>query len=193
MTQGIVLASSSIYRRTILERTGLEFNTASPDIDETPHAGESPENLVTRLAKEKAGALTNQHPDALLIGSDQVADLNGSIVGKPSDFDAAFEQLTKASGNKVTLVTSVALLNSRTGNLQCGVDRFEVTFRKLNSRQISNYIEQEQPYDCCGSLRAEGPGIALLERLHGDDPNTLIGLPLIQLIGMLESEGVTIF
>ena len=189
----IVLASSSVYRKAILERSGLKFTTASPDIDESPGVGESAEQMVERLATAKARALAGRFPEALIIGSDQVAQLNGEISGKSHDAETAFRQIKAASGNTVTLVTGLALLNVGNGHLQTGIDRFEVTFRDLGDREIRKYIELEKPFDCCGSVKAEGPGIALLSRLHGNDPNTLIGLPLIMLIDMLGNEGITLF
>ncbi len=187
----IVLASSSSSRKKILARLHIDFTAAPPDIDETPHAGEMPQDLVRRLAVAKARAVAAQFPHALIIGSDQVAELNGGkIIGKPRDHDDAVAQLKNASGATLTHYTGVALLNTKTGNLQSEVDAFEVAYRKLSDEQIHNYLEAAQPYDSCGSLKVEGIGIAMLKRLSGNDPNTLLGLPLIKLIPMLEAEGV---
>ena len=189
----LVLASSSPYRRRILERLGLAFETESPDVDESPRPGESPEALVARLAETKALEIGRSRPNALVIGSDQVADHDGAIVGKPRDHRDAVAQLSFASGRSIRLCTAVALLNTATGSLQSAVDFYTVGFRKLDRDTILRYLESEKPYDCCGSVRAEGPGIGLLESLRGDDPNTLIGLPVIKLCAMLESQGVRLF
>ena len=190
MSVRIVLASSSPYRRQILERTGLAFDCRSPNIDETRRDGESAEQLVKRLAKEKAVAIKNAFPKALIIGSDQIASHEGRIFGKPKDRSDAIDQLERVSGSSLMLYTGVALLNAASGRIQISMDTYQVKYRTLSTRQIENYIDQEKPFDCCGSLKVEGPGIALIESLTGDDPNTLMGLPLIQLVKMLEAEGV---
>jgi MAF protein len=192
MEQQIILASSSPYRKQILDRTGLIFTTASPDIDESPLPEESPRDLVKRLAEQKARAVQPRYPDALIIGSDQVADLGGRIIGKPKDHAAAVDQLRQSSATTMILYAGVALLNASSGYLQIAVDSFAVEYRQLSDDQISRYLEIAQPYDSCGSLKAEGIGIALLKRLSGNDPNTLMGLPLIRLIDMLQNEGVQI-
>ena len=192
MDQQIVLASSSPYRKQILDRTGLKFTTISPDIDENPMLEESPLELVKRLAELKARAVQSQYADALIIGSDQVADLDGKIIGKPRNHDDAVDQLRQSSASTMILYAGVALLNSYSGNLQIAVDTFEVEYRDLSDEIINRYLEIAQPYDSCGSLKAEGTGIALLKRLSGNDPNTLMGLPLIKLIDMLQNEGVEI-
>ncbi len=189
----IVLASSSPYRRQLLQQIGLTFETDSPEIDETPRPGESPTTLVRRLAKEKAAAVARRHPHALLIGSDQVADHQGTIVGKPADHAEAVEQLRQASGREITLYTGIALLDAASGRSQVDVLPFSVVFRDLDDDLIERYLRAEQPYNCCGSLRAEGAGISLLKALRGDDPNALIGLPLIRLCEMLAVEGVFLF
>lgn len=186
----LVLASSSPSRRQILKTTRLEFTAVSPDIDESPLPGESARNLVERLSMMKAEKLATQFPHALIIGSDQVADLRGNIMGKPRSHNDAVSQLRRSSGSTLKLYTGIALLNSSTGSLQSGVDTFEVEFRDLSAIQIENYLAKAKPYDSCGSLQAEGIGIALLRRLSGNDPNTLIGLPLIKLISFLENEGI---
>jgi septum formation protein len=192
MNLPIILASSSPYRKQILERSGIAFESCSPDIDETPQIDESASVLVERLSRQKAQVLADQFPDALIIGSDQVAECNGEIFGKPADREAAIRQLTLASGNVVTLHTGLALLNSKTGIIQSTVDTYEVLSRELSNERICRYIDSEKPYDCCGSLKVEGSGICLLKNLSGTDPNTLMGLPLLRLIDMLENEGVSL-
>lgn len=190
MNQKIILASSSPYRRELLAKLGLTFQWQSPDIDERPSPGESPEVLVARLAQEKARAIARTHDDALIIASDQVAVLNGQILGKPGDHANAVKQLSAASGQPVKFLTSLALLNSHSGRIQVEVIPFTVHFRPLTASEIENYLQKEQPYNCAGSFKSEALGIALFDRLEGDDPNTLIGLPLIRLIRMLKNEGV---
>ncbi len=186
----IVLGSSSPYRRALLQKLGLEFQCASPDIDETPHPGEAPEDLVARLAREKAVAIAQRHPRALIIASDQVALLEGEILGKPGGHEEATRQLRNCSGKVVTFLTSLALLNSASQTMQLEVVPYSVHFRQLGETQIEHYLRAEQPYNCAGSFKSEGLGIALFEKLEGDDPNTLIGLPLIRLVKMFEQEGV---
>lgn len=188
----LILASSSIYRKELLSRLQLPFEIKIPDIDETPNADETPSALVERLAIEKAKAIANQADNALIIGCDQVAVHDGVIVGKPKDHDHAVLQLKAASGTSVTLYTGLALINSQTSHTQSEVVPYNVKFRKLTNEQIESYLQKEQPYNCAGSVKAEGLGIALLEKFAGEDPNTLIGLPLIRLIKMLEQEGVAI-
>lgn len=188
----LILASSSPYRRELLERLKIPFSVMAPEVDETPRSGETPEKLVERLAVEKARKIAGQMPGTLVIGSDQVAVYNGSIVGKPHDHDKAVEQLRSASGRTVTLYTGLALINADTGRVQNEVIPYRVTFRTLTDTQIESYLRLEQPYSCAGSVKSEGLGIALLEKFEGDDPNTLIGLPLIRLVRMLENEGIKI-
>lgn len=185
----LVLASTSIYRRQLLEKLNLEFVTCSPEIDESRLPDEIPEQLVARLAEQKARAVASQFSDALIIGSDQVAINDGKILGKPGNHAAAVNQLKRASGKRVSFLTGLCLFNSKSGRVQTEVVPFNVIFRPLTDLQIEHYLQQEQPYNCAGSFKSEGLGIALFERLEGDDPNTLIGLPLIRLIYMLESEG----
>lgn len=189
MMKTVVLATTSPYRKAILEKLGIEFTCAAPDIDETPAAGEIPEQLVARLAEQKAQAVAGQFPDALIIGSDQVAVVDGIILGKPGDHNNAVKQLRRASGKRVSFLTGLCLYNSLSKRSQLDVVPFNVVFRKLTDKQIENYLRKEQPYNCAGSFKSEGLGIALFERLEGDDPNTLMGLPLIRLIRMLENEG----
>ena len=190
--QTIVLASSSPYRRVLLEKLQLPFETASPNIDESRLQGESPEQLVRRLAELKAKALSARYPDALIIGSDQVAVLDDSILTKPNNHDKAKQQLRRASGRTVVFLTGMCLLNSASGTAQTVCTPFTVHFRKLSEEQIERYLVAEQPYDCAGSFKSEGLGISLFQRLQGDDPNSLIGLPLIELIRLFENEGISI-
>ena len=188
----LVLASTSPFRRELLQKLQLAFTTDSPDIDESRHDGETPEQLVARLAEEKAMAVAARQPDSLIIGSDQVAVIDGEILGKPGNHDKAVAQLKTASGRRVTFLTGLCLYNSATGDSQVEVVPFGVVFRELSESQIENYLQAEQPYNCAGSFRSEAMGIALFERLEGEDPNTLIGLPLIRLVRMLEAEGVRV-
>ena len=192
MSPKLVLASSSPFRRELLERLKIPFEAIAPEVDESPRSGETPQQLVERLAIEKARKVAAQRPDALVIGSDQVAVYDGRIVGKPHTHDKAVQQLRSASGKAVTLYTGLALINAATQRVQCEVIPYRVVFRALSDAQIESYLRKEQPYSCAGSVRSEGLGIALLEKFEGDDPNTLIGLPLIRLVRMLESEGVKI-
>jgi len=188
----LILASSSPYRRELLERLQLPFEVIAPDVDESPRPEETPSTLVERLAIEKARKIADGRPGTLVIGSDQVAVYNGTIVGKPHSHEKAVEQLRSASGKAVTLYTGLALFNADTRHVQHEVIPYRVTFRTLSDAQIESYLRKEQPYSCAGSVRSEGLGIVLLERFEGDDPNTLIGLPLIRLVRMLENEGINI-
>jgi septum formation protein len=189
----LVLASSSPFRRELLEKLGLTFLCDSPDIDESPLAGETPEALVQRLALEKARAVAARHPGALIIGSDQVAVLeDGSIVGKPGSEEAAVAQLQRASGSSVTFLTGLCLLNATSGDHQLCCEPFRVHFRELPRDTIASYVKKEQPLNCAGSFKSEGLGITLFRRLEGDDPNALIGLPLIRLTDMLAMEGIAL-
>jgi len=188
----IVLASTSPFRRAILEKLGLPFDTLTPETDETRLDGEPPEQLVQRLAAAKAKAVAESCDDALIIGSDQVAVIDGEILGKPGSHERAVSQLKKASGKTVRFFTGLCLLNAATGNCQLEVVPFDVVFRKLSDTQIENYLEKEKPYNCAGSFKSEALGICLFEKLRGDDPNTLMGLPLIRLVRMLEQEGVAV-
>jgi septum formation protein len=188
----LVLASTSPYRKVLLERLGLQFETAAPETDETPLTDETPEALVTRLAEAKARAIAPQYSDALIIGSDQVAVLDGAILGKPGDHETASQQLRNASGREVKFLTGLCLLNTRSGEAHVRLVPFSVVFRPLSEAQIQYYLQQEKPYDCAGSFKSEGLGISLFERMNGDDPNALIGLPLIELIRLLSTEGVDV-
>jgi len=192
MAQPLVLASTSPYRRELLQRLYLSFDTAAPDIDETRLDGESPQQLVERLARAKAEAVALQHPQALIIGSDQVACIDEQILGKPGNRENAIAQLQMASGKTVTFYTGLCLLNAARGAAQTRCEPFKVHFRPLDRAQIERYVDREQPFGCAGSFKSEGLGISLFTRLEGDDPNALIGLPLIRLIAMLEVEGIAL-
>ena len=188
----LILASSSPFRRELLSRLMIPFEVVVPDVDETPRPQESPQALVERLAILKAQTVASKQPDALVIGSDQVAVHRGEIVGKPLTHERAVAQLKTASGTTVMLYTGLALINSSSGRVQSEVVPYGVTFRTLSDKQIETYLRQEQPYHCAGSVKSEGLGVALLERFDGEDPATLIGLPLIRLIRMLEDEGLAV-
>lgn len=192
-SQQLVLGSTSIYRRALLERLQIPFLTAAPDVDETPLPGESAEQTSCRLAQDKAWAVAAAHPDALIIGSDQVALLDGEQIGKPLTHDNAVRQLRTMSGKAVVFYTALALLNARSGEMQTEVAKTRVTFRQLGAEEIEAYLRKEQPYHCAGSAKSEGLGIALISKLEGDDPNALIGLPLILLVDMLRKQGVRLF
>lgn len=186
----IVLASSSPYRRQILERVKLAFICHAPNVDESVLPGRSAPALVARLALTKAKAVAEHYPNGLIIGADQVADHRGEIIGKPADHQDAVRQLQSMSGSVITLYAGVVLYDPAGNDVQSAVEPFVVEFRELDADLIDRYLKAEQPYNCCGSLKAEGPGIALLKRLQGEDPNALVGLPLIRLIDMLKNAGV---
>jgi len=189
----LVLASSSPFRRQLLAQLQVPFKVVIPDIDETPRAQEEPQGLVERLAIEKAQVVGVNLTDSLIIGSDQVASYEGKIVGKPGDRATAIEQLLGASGQTVRLYTGVALLNSNSGVIRSRVIPYEVVFRDITLAMIEGYLEREEPYGCCGSLQADGLGVAFLARISGDDPSALIGLPLITVIDLLAQENYPIF
>ena len=191
-TPALLLASSSPFRRQLLDKLGLDFIHQSPDIDESRLAGESPVALVMRLAREKAGALAGSHPDTLIIGSDQVAVIGDRVLGKPGNREKAIEQLSAASGQRVTFLTGLCLLNTATGRTQVACDPFHVQFRTLRPAQIERYVDAEQPLNCAGSFKSEGLGIALFKAMEGRDPNTLVGLPLILLTEFLAAEGISL-
>ncbi len=186
----LVLASTSPYRRDLLARLGLPFETDAPEVDETPLAGEAPETLVRRLSEAKARAVAARHPGAVVIGSDQVAVLDGEVIGKPGSFERAQEQLRRASGRTVDFLTGLAVLDTRDGRLQLEVVPFRVVFRPLSEARIEAYLRRDEPYDCAGSFRSERLGVALFERMEGEDPTALMGLPLIRLVRMLEAVGL---
>ncbi len=193
MLPTLVLASSSPWRREILDKLGLPYRTKHPEIDETPLPNETAAALVSRLAEEKARAVAPAYQNALVIGSDQVAVLDDRIIGKPGTHERAVEQLRAASGRSITFLTGLCLLNTATNRAQVETIPFQVHFRELSNAMIEGYLQHEQPYNCAGSFRSEGAGIVLFERLEGDDPNALVGLPLIRLVRMLEAEGVSPF
>lgn len=192
MPQKLVLASTSPFRKQLLEKLHLDFSTANPQVNEDELPGETAVQLVERLAIAKAQAVVKDFPDALIIGSDQVCLNNGKILGKPGDFDNAFQQLKAASGQHVTFYTGLAVVNSKTGQVNSLVEPYEVYFRELSDQMITNYLNKEQPYNCAGSFKSEGYGISLFSRFEGKDPNSLIGLPLISLIELLENEGMLV-
>jgi len=181
----LILASSSPYRKKLLTRLQLPFRTLAPQVDETARKKETPEAIVARLALAKARAISSTHLDALVIGSDQVASLDGQIIGKPGDHTAAISQLRSCSGRTVNFSTGLALVCESTGLEEVHVEHFRVHFRELPHKQIENYLRLEQPYDCAGSFKCEGLGIALFSSLNGNDPTALEGLPLISLTNML--------
>lgn len=188
----LVLASSSPYRRELLTRLRLPFTWSAPQIDESQRPNEGAEALVRRLSLEKAQALSASHPQHLIIGSDQVAVLGSQIIGKPHTLERAREHLMAASGNSVTFLTGLTLLNSATGQQQTDCVPFTVHFRRLSEAQIMRYLTAEQPFDCAGSFKAEGLGISLFRSTEGSDSNSLIGLPLIRLVDMLQASGIDI-
>lgn len=188
----LILASTSPYRKNILEKLCIPFSCASPSVDETPMNNESANTLVARLAAEKAISV-GATQKGLIIGSDQVACVDGVILGKPSNKLKAFDQLTQLSGKTVTFFTGLSLLDSKTQRQETIVETFDVIFKSLSAKQISRYLELEEPYDCAGSFKSEGLGIALFSSLEGRDPNTLIGLPLIALVAMLKKFEIDVF
>lgn len=188
----LVLGSTSPFRKSILNKLGIEFDTASPDVDETALKNETPQELVERLSIAKAKAVADKFNQALVIGSDQVSVIDGEIIGKPHTHENAVKQLTNASGKTVTFYTGLCLYNSSTHQYQSEVVPYNVVFRELSSQQIERYLEKEKPYNCAGSFKSEALGIVLFEKLEGDDPNTLMGLPLIRLVNMLENENFSI-
>ena len=188
----LVLASTSPYRRELLGRLGLPFEVANPDTDETPLPGESPTATALRLSEAKARAVALQYPEALIIGSDQVAVMDGHVFGKPGTHAKAVEQLQTLSGKTVNFFTGLCVLNAKTGEAEvCGVPTL-VGFRELGDAEIENYLRREPAYNCAGSAKSEGLGIALLSRIHGDDPNALVGLPLIALCDLLRKHGMAV-
>ncbi|MFB2684061.1 nucleoside triphosphate pyrophosphatase [Shewanella mangrovisoli] len=192
MTPQLILASTSVYRQALLQKLGLAFKTCNPDIDESPMANESAQDLVLRLAKAKAEAGASHFPRGLIIGSDQVAVIDGKIIGKPLNRDNALKQLSQASGKAITFYTGLALYDAASGEVAAQVEPFTVHFRQLTTAQITAYVDKEQPFYCAGSFKSEGLGIALFNRLEGRDPNTLIGLPLILLTEMLLNQGIDV-
>ena len=192
MTQPLLLASTSPFRKALLDKLQYPFDTASPDTDESALPDESAEQLVTRLAKAKAVACAKDHPEHLIIGSDQVCVINGRIAGKPHTVENACRQLQAASGQIVTFYTGLCLYNAKTGRSDVICEPFHVHFRQLTEQEIRHYVEREKPLNCAGSFKSEGLGIALFDRLEGRDPNTLVGLPLIALREMLARQQIHI-
>jgi septum formation protein len=192
-SQLLVLASSSVYRSDLLKRLQLPFETIAPNVDETPFPDESARATSVRLAQEKARAVAGSYPDALIIGSDQVALLEGRQLGKPITHDNAVRQLRAMRGKTTHFHTALALLNSKTRNMQTEVAENFVSLRDLSDAENEGYLKKEQPYHCAGSAKTEGLGIALISKMTGEDPNALIGLPLILLIQMLRRENVLLF
>ena len=190
MAPRLILASSSRYRRELLARLGIEFHSASPDVDESPLPSESPAALVLRLAELKARKVGDGEPGAVVIGSDQVAVHEGKVLGKPGTVANAERQLARLSGQRVDFLTGVALLNTTTGRLQTHTDRTTTTFRRLPEAEIRRYVELDQPLDCAGAIKSESRGVMLFERVETEDPTAAIGLPLIRLAALLRNEGI---
>lgn len=188
----LVLGSTSRYRRELLQRLSLTFDVTAPDVDETPRPGETPRTLALRLALTKAHAVAQQHPTAIVIGSDQVADLGGEPLGKPGNHERAVLQLRRMRGHTVIFQTAVAVVCAATGFEQVDLAPVEVTFRDMSDEEIERYLRAEQPYDCAGSAKSEGLGISLLDSIHSDDPTALIGLPLIRTCRMLRAAGLVL-
>ncbi|TRW92698.1 Maf family protein [Candidatus Methylobacter oryzae] len=188
----LILASSSPYRRELLKKLGLTFDTASADIDETPLPDEEPMQTAMRLSLQKAAALAPIFPQHLIIGSDQVAMLKGKPLTKPGSRENTIAQLAAASGKTANFYTGICVYDSRNGQHRVDCDHCAVTFRALSRQQIEHYVDRDEPFNCAGGFKAESLGIALFERIKGDDPNALIGLPLIKLIRLLEVFGVRV-
>ena len=188
----LVLGSTSPFRKSILEKLNLKFECAKPNIDETALMAETPQALVERLAIEKAKAVAPEYPNALIIGSDQVAVCEGEILGKPHTFENGVKQLTKFSNKSITFYTGLCIYDSGQDKVLSLVEPFTVHFNPLSQEEIVNYLHAEQPYNCAGSFKSEGLGICLFKKLEGDDPNTLIGLPLIKLVVLLKDHGVDV-
>ncbi|MBZ4200316.1 MAG: Maf family nucleotide pyrophosphatase [Methylotenera sp.] len=188
----LILASSSIYRRELLSRLQLPFVCISPEIDESPLAHERPEQTALRLAQLKAKKISLEYPEALIIGCDQVATLDNTQLGKPMNHLNATRQLQLMRGREVTFHSALCLYNAKTQSMQATVVPYRVLFRALSDAEIESYLNKEQPYHCAGSAKSEGLGIALIEKMHGDDPNALIGLPLIALVSMLKNENESV-
>jgi len=188
-TRPIILGSTSRYRRELLARLGLPFEVAAPNVDETPRPGEAPRDLAERLALAKACEVAARYPNAIVIGADQVADLHGVPLGKPGTHERAVEQLQRMSGHTVIFQTALAVVCMETGFECADVASVEVRFRALHEDEIERYLRAEQPYDCAGSAKSEGLGIALLDAIVSDDPTALVGLPLIRTANLLRAAG----
>ncbi|MSP99864.1 MAG: septum formation inhibitor Maf [Methylotenera sp.] len=192
MIPSLILASSSIYRRELLTRLQLPFSCIAPDVDEGILANELPQETALRLAQLKAKKIAISHPNALIIGCDQVATLDNTQLGKPMNHVNATQQLRMMRGREVIFHSALCLYNATTGNMQAEVVPYLVQFRDLSDAQIESYLLKEQPYHCAGSAKSEGLGIAMIEKMTGEDPNALIGLPLIKLVSMLKNENITV-
>ncbi|OOG52037.1 Maf family nucleotide pyrophosphatase [Polaromonas sp. C04] len=190
--RALVLGSTSRYRRELLQRLRIPFEVAAPQVDETPRPGEAPAGLACRLALAKAQAVASQFPDAVVIGSDQVADLAGEPLGKPGTHERATQQLRRMRGRTVIFQTAVAVVCAQTGFAQTELAPVHVKFRDLSDTEIEAYLQAEQPYDCAGSAKSEGLGIALLDAIESDDPTALVGLPLIRTCRMIRAAGVKV-
>ncbi|MDR2336098.1 MAG: Maf family nucleotide pyrophosphatase [Burkholderiaceae bacterium] len=190
MTRTLILGSTSRYRRELLERLRLPFEVAAPEVDETPLPGESPRELALRLAAAKARAVAQMHPGAVVIGSDQVADLGGKPLGKPGNHERAVAQLREMRGHAMVFHTAVSVVCLESGFSQIDLAQVHVRFRHLSDEEIERYLRAEQPYDCAGSAKSEGLGISLLDAIDSDDPTALIGLPLIRTCQMLRAAGI---
>ncbi|HEX7048255.1 MAG TPA: nucleoside triphosphate pyrophosphatase [Gammaproteobacteria bacterium] len=186
----LILASTSPYRRELLQRLGIPFDVAAPGTVESLHSGESPADMVARLAREKAAAVAELRDSGLVIGSDQCAVLGGLVLGKPGSFDRAVSQLAAASGHTVRFLTAVCVHDAATGKIREALDETVVKFRTLDAAEIRRYVDREQPLDCAGSFKSEGLGITLFERIENSDPSALMGLPLIALAGLLRDAGL---
>jgi len=188
--RSVVLGSTSRYRRELMERLRVPFTVAAPHVDETPLPGEDPKTLALRLALAKAQAVARLHPEAVVIGSDQVADLAGQALGKPGEHQRAVAQLRQMRGQTVIFQTALAVVCLATGFEQVDLAEVRVVFRDLNDEDIEAYLQAEKPYDCAGSAKSEGLGIALLESIDNDDPTALVGLPLIRTARLLRQAGI---
>ncbi|MDR7094829.1 Maf family nucleotide pyrophosphatase [Hydrogenophaga laconesensis] len=191
-SRALILGSTSRYRRELVSRLGLPFEAIAPDVDETPQPGEKPADLALRLAIAKARDVARRHPQAVVIGSDQVADLAGEPLGKPGTHERAVAQLRRMRGQTVVFQTALAVVCASTGFEQSDIAAVRVVFRDLSDEEIEHYLRSEQPYDCAGSAKSEGLGIALLERIDNDDPTALVGLPLIRTCRMIRAAGVRV-
>ncbi len=188
----LVLASTSPFRKLLLERLGLAFETFAPDVDETRRRAESPGALVSRLSEAKARAAGDAWPDALIIGSDQVAVCGEDVLGKPGTYANARDQLARLAGQRVSFHTGLCLYDVRSGEARVDLVLYHVSFRALSAQQIDRYLRHDRPYNCAGSFKSEGLGISLFESMQGEDPNALVGLPLIRLVTWLNQAGVAV-
>ncbi len=192
MSRELILASTSAYRRQLLERLGIPFSTVDPEVNESRLDGESAEQLVRRLAEAKARSVSTRRPEAVVIGSDQVAVLEDRILGKPGSRERAIEQLTASAGRQVDFLTGLCVVEGSSGRTQVDMVPYSVVFRPLSRAQIDAYVAREEPYNAAGSFKSEGLGIALFERMAGNDPTALVGLPLIGLVSMLQAAGIDV-